>query len=324
MSNRARGLVLIALAAFVTACVSGSSTTAGSSGLSPSPSSPAATSSRGAIVNMWKGVRVDPARIPLGDGHTSMTDPAAGRVYSCGGGPPIGGATVEGPWIHGDTWDSTAKVVVQGAVSWPTASYTMTVSGDTRTIVTNDLPTAQPTGTFPIAPGDPAYAYDRNPNSIAEHAATLTLPVTPTAAASPGCLRGGPIGILTNGVFLFDALDGLGRDAVAHEAQDRCGGHPAPGGLYHYHDIPGCVLSAAPGPSRVVGWAFDGFPIVVERDPRGTLPTNADLDECHGRTSPILTDGQITTMYHYSATLEYPYTLGCFRGRQVANLRRAP
>jgi hypothetical protein len=38
---------------------------------------------------------------------------------------------------------------------------------------------------------------------------------------------------------------------------------------------------------------------VVERDAAGDLPTNADLDECHGRTSPILLDGEVVTMYHY-------------------------
>jgi hypothetical protein len=84
--------------------------------------------------------------------------------------------------------------------------------------------------------------------------------------------------------------------------------------LYHYHNVPNCLRDKATGPSTVVGFAYDGFPIVVERDAAGTLPTNADLDECHGRTSPIFLDGEVIEMYHYSATLEFPYFIGCFKG----------
>jgi hypothetical protein len=47
--------------------------------------------------------------------------------------------------------------------------------------------------------------------------------------------------------------------------------------------------------------------------PRAYCPNNADLDECHGRTSPMLLDGQVVEPYHYSLTLEYPYTVGCLK-----------
>ena len=58
--------------------------------------------------------------------------------------------------------------------------------------------------------------------------------------------------------------------------------------------------------------AQDGYPIVVERDATAALPTDADLDRCHGRTAPILLDGQVVTTYHYSATSAFPYVVGCF------------
>ena len=119
----------------------------------------------------------------------------------------------------------------------------------------------------------------------------------------------GAIGVMLNGVLLFNALDAAGRDGVAHEVQDVCQGHPARGELYHYHDVPSCLRDAATGPSTVVGWAYDGFPIVVERDAARKLPTNADLDECHGRTSPILLNGKVVTTYHYDASVEYPTRL---------------
>ena len=54
---------------------------------------------------------------------------------------------------------------------------------------------------------------------------------------------------------------------------------------YHYHNVPSCLRNKATGASTVVGFAFDGIPIVVERDASGTLPTNANLDEWHSRTS---------------------------------------
>lgn len=38
----------------------------------------------------------------------------------------------------------------------------------------------------------------------------------------------------------------------------------------------------------------------------GNLPTNAGLDECHGRTSTVLWNGEEQEVYRYSATMEYP------------------
>ena len=100
---------------------------------------------------------------------------------------------------------------------------------------------------------------------------------------------------------------------MAHEVQDSCDGHPQQGNTYHYHNITTCIQQSAPGVSTLVGWAGDGYPIVLERDASGAMPTNADLDKCHGRTSPILINGDVVNTYHYSATIEYPYTIGCFR-----------
>jgi hypothetical protein len=179
--------------------------------------------------------------------------------------------------------------------------------------VTNDLPSGYNTGTFPIASTDPAYKYDSNPNKIIEQSAsTITLPITPADSASANCTPG-TVGILLNGVRLFNALDATGRDAVAHEEQDLCQGHPKDHGQYHYHEVPSCLRDNAKGSSTVVGYAYDGYPIVVERDAAGNLPNNGDLDACHGRTSPILQDGKVVTSYHYSATLEFPYSVGCLK-----------
>ncbi len=265
----------------------------------------------------WKGT-VDPTAIPLGDGKVSSS-PKAGYVYSCTTNFRGGGARHAGEWLDevNGTWDSTTKVSVKGSVIWAEASYKISTTGSTRVLVTDNLPVKDPTGIFPIARNDPAYQYDTNPNGIGIQNLTYKLPVTPKAAASPGCTSLGAIGVMANGVVLFNALDDAGRDAAAHETQDLCDGHPNGKEMYHYHDVPTCIMIRAKGSSTLVGYALDGYGIYVERDTHGNLPTNADLDECHGRTSEVTWDGKPVTMYHYDATLEYPYTIGCFHGTSV-------
>jgi hypothetical protein len=268
------------------------------------------------LLGLMSATSAAAAVLPLGDGHVG-TQPAVGSIDACPlpslpGGP--GGASTSVPWITGSTWSTASKPSVQGSVSWRAAIYWATPTGSKLVIRTNDLPVGSATGTFPIAAGDPAYRYDRNPNTIRSIPTTFTLPADPHVAATPACLPFGPIGVTTNGVYLFDALDGLKRDAVAHEVQDACGGHPGPSGAYHYHEISPCVLSRAHGSSTLVGYALDGFGIYVERDAHGRLLKNGALDACHGRTSSVQWQGTATRIYHYDATAEYPYTLGCFRG----------
>lgn len=267
--------------------------------------------------NTWSAT-VDPKALPLGDGKISAS-PQVGSVNSCTTSFRGGGARHAGSWINDSagTWDSEAKVAVAGNVDWPSASYSDTLSGTSRTLTTDDLPQKDPTGIFPIAHSDPAYQFDTNPNHIGAQIITLIVPANPVAAAAPACVSLGSIGMLSNGVLLFDALDDAGRDAVAHETQDACNGHPDGQERYHYHNVASCILSRSTGSSTLVGYALDGYGIYVERDTKGNLPTDADLDSCHGRTSQVEWNGSQTTIYHYDATLEYPYTIGCFHGTPV-------
>lgn len=261
--------------------------------------------------------------IPIGDGHVTTTTPQVGYVYACHTSSSPGGPSLsQMPWVNTvtNTWYYTEKVHVSGNVSWPNAQFTVTLSGNQRIISTNDLPIGHDTGIFPIQPSDPAYAYDKNPNSILPQNISATVPADPTVAATPSCLPMGPIGVLADGVVLFNALDADDRDAVVHEILDAaCDGHPQSKGIYHHHDIPSCLMSKAGGAdtSTLIGYAFDGFGIYIEKDVYGNLLTNANLDECHGRTSKVMWDGKPTVMYHYDATLEYPYTVGCFKGKPV-------
>ncbi len=256
----------------------------------------------------------DPTHLPLGDGKVSSA-PKAGYVYACRqGAGRQGGAEHAGSWIQGSTFDKTAKPTVDGSVSWP-GKVSFTVEGGHLVIRGNGLPKGVTTGSFPISRTDDAYAYDRNPNSIVSQTVTATLPANPKVAATPSCLPMGPIGIAVDGVAIFNALDDANRDAVAHEIQDRCDGHPQMRGIYHYHSIPTCLTgTTVKSQEQLVGYALDGFPIFGPRDSNGKLLTNADLDACHGHVGWVTLRGKRVRIYHYNATLEYPYTLGCFTG----------
>ncbi len=313
------------VAAIALLVLSGCGTTTGarSSATSTTVSSVSTTSipgsSTGSGVTAWSGSPVSPDTIPIGDGKVSTT-PQVGYVDSCTTQFNGRGATGSEPWIDAaaGTWDSASKIRVGGTNSWPNASHSFALSGSRRTVTTNDLPSGATTGNFPITPSDPAYQYDRNPNSVAAQSLSWTLPADPVAATTRSCLGLGPIGISTDGVVFFDALDAAGHDAGAHEIQDSCNGHPQAQDMYHYHTYSPCLgASTQAGSSTLVGYALDGYGIYVERDAKGNLPTDADLDPCHGRTSRITWDGKSVVMYHYDITTEYPYTLGCYHGSPV-------
>jgi hypothetical protein len=267
---------------------------------------------------------VDLTRLPLGDGKIS-TQPEVGALFSCQTqfDPNAGGAFRVGPWIKADgTYDLTAKVNVDGAVAWQGTEFAMVTQGPIRRISGNGLP-SHPTGIFPVARSDDAYQFDRNPNTIRGRQYTFDLPANPQLAAQPSCVNTATIGITVAGVPIFNALDLRGQDAVAHEIQDTCGGHPERGGTYHYHGVSDCLLQAAGTRSGLIGYALDGFGIYGPENADGTLISSADLDECHGMVGEVLWDGKLVEMYHYRLTYDYPYTVGCFRGTPL-RLRQPP
>jgi hypothetical protein len=269
-----------------------------------------------AIPTALAATTINKAKLSLGDGKVS-TEAKRGYLWSCRANNFVSadqaGAQVKGPWFNGDgTWDKTKKISILGSVSWPTANVSFKVSGDSRVISGNGLPTTHKTGTYPVASSDPAYAYDRNPSKIAANTISLTLPANPKVNAAAQC-AGGEVGVALSGVMINDSLDAGGRDAVANEVQDSCDGHPQNAGVYHYHSASRCAKT-----TEQFGWALDGFPIMGSTDPKdGHEITNAELDDCHGRTAEITVGGKKVTMYHYVGNDEYPYTVGCFRGTPI-------
>ncbi len=149
------------------------------------------------------------------------------------------------------------------------------------------------------ATGIPSYSigpFAQNPATPDEQYYRFRLPKTPTEELGTKRATGlGQIGVLVNGVPIYNALDafswsaslqqnlptnGAGqhgdgiwnRNAIIAEAVsfDSCLGHPAPGqnaanGRYHNHQDPSCLRGMLGDDgthhSPIVGWAFDGYPI---------------------------------------------------------------
>ena len=256
---------------------------------------------------------VDLTKLPVGDGKVASA-PKTGWVWACRvNANSQAGAHKQGPWFNGDgTYDFTAKAVVPGNVMW-NPKFAVSRNGEKRVFSTNDLPD-HGTGVYPVGRNTEAYKYDRNPNRISEQDISFSVPAHPEVG-NAGCAPGA-VGVLLSGSVLFNPLDEPGRDAVAWEAQDKCQGHPQQTGVYHYHSVSTCVdTETLPGGhSALVGYAIDGFGIYGRKGEGGVTLVSADLDECHGHTHRIEWDGRAVDMYHYHATWDFPYTVGCLRG----------
>ncbi len=280
--------------------------------------------STGATSSASSGLTATPVNVqslPVGTDRYVTDGPKKGFVYSCITNFNGGGADTMGPWFssNGKTFNLDQKVSVEGNVKWK-SQFSESISGSNRVLTGNGLP-PDPSGVFPVQASDPAYQYDRNPNSISSYALNASLPADPTVASKPSCV-GGTVGVAKTGIPIFSAFDAGGRDAVAWETQDRCDAHPEMTGQYHYHSLSPCITSLSdtggkPSSSELVGWALDGFGIYVERDSSGTMLSSADLDVCHGRTSTVDRDGKQISVYHYDATLDFPYVVACYRGTPI-------
>ena len=260
----------------------------------------------------------DCTKLRLGDDYLSTTKPASGYLYSCRGKNPNAPGSIESKitWINfaDKTWNLLNKLwLPSGAFKPQDGAYTETDFSDLRQITTNNLPTDNKIGDWPMTNYLELTSIDRNPGVPAPGNFEFTFPTHPLIAPSPTCVPLGAIGVAKNGVVIYNAADGRGEDAVAREIIDMFGGHPARS-EYHYHFIPERLDSTylSTGHSDIVGFINDGFPIYGYKGNGGFEMSNDDLDRCHGHNH-----GELG--YHYHATIEYPYTVGCYMGLPVQN-----
>ena len=109
------------------------------------------------------------------------------------------------------------------------------------------------------------------------HDQTFYIPLSPQIASEPSEIPVlGPIAITVTGVVIFSpntAPDFNWSDAVAIGLLDDCNGHVSPHGHYHYHGAPACPFDSegegeaweGEGGVKLIGYAFDGFPILRDR-----------------------------------------------------------
>lgn len=255
----------------------------------------------------------DCSKLRLGDSQLSTTGAGVGKLYSCSGANPNAPGSVRSliTWIDDTnaTWNLLRKPFLPSGTFAPASgTYSVQEANGTRTIQINNLPVDGRIGDWPMSRYAALTAIDPNPGTPAARSYTFTLPAAPAVNVTPTCLPLGAIGVTTNGVIIYNAADARGNDAVAHEIVDAHGGHPAQTD-YHYHFVPERLDRSAlnDGHSGIVGYIRDGFPIYGYKGVGGIELRNSDLDECHGHSHGSLG-------YHYHATLEYPYTVGCYRG----------
>jgi hypothetical protein len=193
--------------------------------------------------------------------------------------------------------------------------------------------------------GIPNFEFVRiTPNDLQAQDYTWRMPITPTVLAEPVDIPLlGPVAIAVNGLPIYgpnEAPTHGTADPVLDEILDFCSGHTAQRGDYHFHARPDCLFEDSEGKvSLVIGYAFDGYPIVapwtcVDGDCTRTrklqsswqrtqdlrnawdaheyVEGSGDLDRCNGI---LAQEGS----YRYVASDTFPYLLGCYRGEATAN-----
>ena len=152
------------------------------------------------------------------------------------------------------------------------------------------------------------YTFAKNPNSIAAKNYTFKIPVNPQVAATHAATPLGPIGVSLNGVPFFNQYAGPNQPLAVEAASfDQSWGHPAPGGVYHYHVEPLYLTNVKVTKSSLLGFLLDGFPVYGPEE-NGAAVTNAMLDAYHGHTHA--TADFPNGIYHYHINNTDPYING--------------
>lgn len=150
--------------------------------------------------------------------------------------------------------------------------------------------------------------FSKNPNSISEKNYSFKIPLNPKEATSHQATPLGPIGVSLNGVPFFNQYAGPNQPLTNEVVSfDKYWGHPAPGGMYHYHVEPLYLTTVTATKSSLLGFLLDGFPVYGPEE-NGVAVTESNLDAYHGH-SHATTDFP-NGIYHYHITNNDPYING--------------
>ena len=186
--------------------------------------------------------------------------------------------------------------------------------------------------TYVKSTGIPSYTigpWAMNPNTPANQNWTFKITRNPVPAVTPAAAGNGQIGVLKNGVVLFNSGDAMSynnqniwhRVAQYFEAVsfDTSGGHPAPGGVYHYHiNMKKLYSPDSSEHSPILGYMFDGYPLYgpysysnpdgsggIRRMKSGFIKRNITA-----RTT--LPNGNVLPPNQWGPAVSTQYPLGCF------------
>jgi hypothetical protein len=150
--------------------------------------------------------------------------------------------------------------------------------------------------------------FSKNPNSISTKNYTFKIPLNPQVASSHQATPLGPIGVSLNGVPFFNQYAGPNQPLTNEVVSfDQSWGHPAPGGMYHYHVEPLYLTTVKATKSSLLGFLLDGFPVYGPEE-NGSPVTNNMLDAYHGHSGA--TTEFPNGIYHYHITNTDPYING--------------
>jgi YHYH protein len=269
--------------------------------------------------------------------------------------PSLASASTKHPYGV-STRQSEAAALRQ--VKW-TSNVTISVGRGSWTFKSDGLPASRFVATNYAVPANPLNVSATGANVVAS--ATVlqdqnydyTLPTTPVYSKTVTTANQGPIGFLLDGAALFNPYEANHATVATNDNfiatvngtsasfLDSCDGHPGPGGQYHYHGLPACLVSYATGGSSTVtsvtslsakttsavrevnaasrrpvilGFAFDGYGIYDNVAMNGKTVPVSSLDSCNGIFSPV--PGYRHGVYHY--VLENVKgarsSIGCYHG----------
>jgi hypothetical protein len=149
--------------------------------------------------------------------------------------------------------------------------------------------------------------------------------LSPAHAAAPTSIDAA-IGVAVNGVPIYDYSSQGNNDINTYDPKadtkltgelDLCNGHAGRGDDYHYHAAPTCMIEAMKnkGPSAILGWGFDGYPLYGNTHPDGTPIAAGELDACNATPDPVFG-------YRYHTSDGHPYVMQCLVGE--FDLAKAP
>jgi YHYH protein len=267
---------------------------------------------------------------------------------------PGGAATTS---AYRDTTPQSEAAAIK-RVHW-TSNVKVSNASGSWTFTSDGLPASSFVATNYAVPSNP-FDVSASGASIHSSASVLTdqnynytLPTTPKYSKTTTTTNQGPIGVLLDGAALYNPYEANHStvatadnftttvNGVTASFLDDCDGHPGPGGQYHYHGLPTCLVAYATGSSEevasvtstngattsavkednaaakkpvILGFAFDGFAIYDNVAMNGSTVAVSALDSCNGIFSPV--PGYPHGVYHY--VLENVKgarsSIGCYHG----------